>query len=89
MAPAQPQIKEAAWAEGTPDADNETRFWQVGKPADWKHRDVLVTRITVQHDLPGLHGDLWRVCVWVGNALVAEAPLHNIQAVGYEVPTAS
>lgn len=77
-------IVDAYWAEGLADADGESRFWEVGKPV-WQAGKpaATITRITVQDDLPGLHCNMRRVCVWAGDALLAEAPLHNLQAVGY------
>ena len=81
------EIKDAIWAEGPPDADGDTRFWKVGVGIwDGKGRGPAVTRITVQHDLPGLHCNMRRVCVWIGDAMVAEAPLHSLQGVGYSLP---
>lgn len=76
--------REAAWAETMPDADGDSYYWKVGV-GHWngKSRGDPVTRISVQCDLPALHCNMWRVCVWVGETLVAEAPLHNLKAVGY------
>jgi hypothetical protein len=78
---------EATWAETLPDSDGESRLWAIGKPADWRVKNgPKVTRITIQQDLPGLHCNLRRVCIWSDETLVAEAPLHNLQAVGYALP---
>lgn len=80
-------VMEAVWAECLPGADGESRFWAVGQQT-WLPGGhcPTVTRITVQQDLPGLHCNMRRVCVWVGDALVAEAPMHAVQAVGYPLP---
>lgn len=79
-------VVEAQWVDGLPDADGGTQFFRVGKPLWYGKPHVqIVTRITVQHDLPGLHGNLRRVCVWIGDHLAVELPLHNVQAVGYPV----
>lgn len=81
-------VIEAAWAATGPDADGDCFFWCVGKPlygAGAEHRPTI-TRITVQEDLPGLHCNMRRVCVWVGEAMVAEAPVATIKAIGYPVP---
>ena len=81
-------VIDAEWAEGLPDADNDARIWKLGKLLDWKDKaGPIITRITVQEDLPGLHCNMRRVCVWSGETLVAEAPLHNLQAVGYPSPS--
>ena len=45
--------------------------------------EKTVTRITRQTDVPGLHCDLWRVCLWSGNELLAEAPYTAIEACGH------
>lgn len=79
---------EAAWAETGPDADGDCHFWSVGKQF-YNPGSVdrpTITRITVQEDLPGLHCNMRRVCVWVGEAMVAEAPVATIKAIGYPVP---
>lgn len=81
------EIMEAAWAESRPDQDGESRFWAVGKPI-WtgKAHGPAVTRITVQQDLPGLHCNMRRVCIWIGETMVVEAPLHSLALVGYAIP---
>jgi hypothetical protein len=81
------ETREAQWVEGIPD-DGECRWYRVGAVAASRMVDGVwikhpVTRITVQRDLPGLHCDLWRVCVWSGESMIAEMPLHNVAAVGY------
>lgn len=43
----------------------------------------VVTRITITEDLPGPHCFLERVRVYVGETVVFEAPLHNMQAAFY------
>lgn len=45
-----------------------------------------VTRITVTADLPGLHCDMERVRVYDGDAVIFEAPLHNLEGVSYAPP---
>lgn len=80
-------IKDAIWAETAPDADGDTRQWAVGTGIwDGKKRGPAVTRITVQQDLPGLHCNLRRVCIWIGETMVAEGPVHSMQAIGYPLP---
>lgn len=82
------EIKQLQWAEGQPDADGESRFWNVGQGI-WDGtggRGPAVTSITLQQDLPGLHCNMWRVCVWIGEHLAVEAPLHSLHAVGYPNP---
>lgn len=81
------EIIEAEWAETQLDQDGESRFWQVGRPI-WtrKAHGPAVTRITVQQDLPGLHCNMRRVCIWIGDKMVVEAPLHSLAAVGYPIP---
>lgn len=80
-------VMEAVWVESIPDSEGTTRFWKVGNTIlGWEGSSGTITRITVQQDLPGLHCNMRRVCVWVGDALVAEAPMHAVQAVGYPLP---
>jgi hypothetical protein len=81
--------REAEWVDILPD-DDGGRTYAVGYEAratiapDKADQFVIVTRITVQRDLPGLHCDLWRVCVWVGDTMIVEVPLHNTIGVGYK-----
>lgn len=75
---------EASWVQFPPQGDDEGNFYRIGgnfyQPVAGSR---TITRITVQHDLPGLHCNLRRVCVWVGDQLAIEAPLHAVEAVGY------
>lgn len=82
------EIMEADWAESLPDQDGESRFWRVGQGI-WtgKSHGPAITRITVQQDLPGLHCNMRRVCVWIGDVMVVEAPVHSLSAIGYPIPT--
>ena len=82
------EVIEAAWAETGPDADGECHFWRVGKPFYnlASASKPIITRITVQHDLPGMHCNMRRVCVWIGDVMVAEAPVATITAIGYPIP---
>ncbi len=71
-----------------PDADGDSRWHRVGVDTPWHPAGepvvkLPVTRITVQRDLPGPGCYLWRVCVWSGESMIAEMPLHNVAAVGY------
>lgn len=80
-------VKEALWACTPPDCDGQQAHWNVGLPI-WipgVGKGPNVTRITVQEDVPALHCNMRRVCVWVGDQLAAEAPFHSIEAVGYKV----
>ena len=81
------EIMEAARAQAPPDQAGASRIWTVGKPI-WtgKAHGPAVTRITVQQDLPGLHCNMRRVCIWIGETMVVEAPLHSLAAVGYAIP---
>jgi hypothetical protein len=45
-----------------------------------------VSQITVSRDLPGLHCNMERVCVYVGEHMVWEAPLHALESVTYALP---
>ncbi len=45
--------------------------------------DPAVSRITVTADLPGLHCNLERVRIFVGNACVYECALHSVEGVFY------
>ncbi|MGP9790720.1 hypothetical protein [Roseinatronobacter sp. NSM] len=82
-------LREAQWVDFLP-VDGEARSFAVGDhvratndPNEAPERYIKVTRITVQCDLPGLHCDMWRVCVWSGDAMIVEVPLHNTAGVGY------
>ena len=86
-------IREAFAISGVPMGINgeEGQYYQVGAPyrrpvgIQWK--DVgTVTRITVTTDLPGLHCDMERVRVYDGDAVIFEAPLHNLEGVTYSAP---
>lgn len=39
----------------------------------------IITAITMQEDVPGLHSTLRRICIWCGDKLVLEAPYHSIE----------
>lgn len=45
-----------------------------------------VSKIEITCDLPVLHCDMWRACVYAGETLIFEAPLHNLAGVGYPAP---
>jgi len=74
---------DARWVEFLPGEDGEICVYSVGKSVGFDGKRVSITRITVQQDLPGMYCNLRRVCVWAGDKLAFEAPLHNIQGVGY------
>ena len=82
------KIREAEWATTPPDCDGQQTHWAVGKPI-WANGGPgpVITRITVQEDLPGLHCHMRRVCVWIGDDLAAEAPVHSLEAIGYAIAT--
>lgn len=74
------QIHSVSWPD--PPREGEYGFaYCVGYPARVMGRTdpVEITAITIQDDVPGLHGDLRRVCVWSGNTLVAEGPYTSIE----------
>lgn len=76
--------RQAIWAETLPDGDDGARYFRVGGDL---HADdgskVPITSITVQRDVPGLHCNLDRVCIWCGDELAAEFPYLSAGAVGY------
>lgn len=74
---------EARWVEFPPQGPDEGSLYNVGGKISFDHVRLDITRITVQQDLPGMYCNLRRVCVWSGDLLVFEAPLHNVQGVGY------
>lgn len=83
--------REAIWVEGLPDADNDSAMFRVGGdlllPFNQETRSapkVKITKITVQQDLPGLHANMFRVCIWSDDNLMVEMPLHNVSMVGYD-----
>ena len=83
-------IKEALWATTPPDCDGQQSHWRVGKSI-WTPgigSGAVITRITVQEDVPALHCNMRRVCVWVCDQLAVEAPFHSLEAVGYPVEAA-
>lgn len=73
---------DAQWVDFLPD-DGESVRYAVGGRVYFRARTVDITRITVQQDLPGMYCNMRRVCVWSGDQLAFEAPLHNVQGVGY------
>ncbi len=73
----------AQWVDFLPDIDGSTRCYHVGGTVYFFGQTAEITRITVQQDLPGMYCNMRRVCVWVGGQLAVEAPLHNVQGVGY------
>lgn len=79
-------IIDALWAETAPDVDGDPRFWKVGGSI-WNGSGYggPITRITVQKDEPGLHCDMRRVCVWIGETMVVEVPAH-MTMIGYPLP---
>lgn len=76
-------MREAQWVKTPTDADNELSFYKVGRPTHFIHRVVVPTRIVVQDDVPGLHCNLWRVCVYEHEELISEFPYHNVEEIGY------
>lgn len=83
---------EAEWVEFPPKDGGDSAFYKAGYYIGVPGKMRTITRITVQQDLPGLHCNLRRVCIWVGDQLAIEAPLHSVEAVGYpleggEAPT--
>lgn len=81
------EVMEAKWVDASPDADGNIASFGVGASAfDASGQIRNITRITVQQDLPGMHCNMRRVCVWVGEHLLFEAPVHNVQGIGYAVP---
>ena len=77
-------IKQALWAETLPDVYEGCRYFNVGRPFIGNSgKKAEITAITVQRDVPGLHCNLDRVCIWVGDTLAAEFPYLNAAAVGY------
>ena len=77
---------EARWVELTPRADGDGGFFRVGGKIFAESKEFTITRITVQQDLPALYCNMHRVCIWVGDHLAVEAPMHAVEAVGYPLP---
>lgn len=73
---------DARWVDLLPDNGESLRY-AVGGTVYFFGASVKITRITVQEDLPGMYCNMRRVCVWAGDKLAFEAPLHNVQGVGY------
>ncbi|WP_454917357.1 hypothetical protein [Xanthobacter sediminis] len=73
---------DAQWIDFPPDNDGSFRYY-VGGTVYFFGATATITRITVQQDLPGMYCNMRRVCVWAGDKLAFEAPLHNVQGVGY------
>lgn len=81
------EVMEAEWVDASQDADGDISSFRVGASAfDASGQIRKITRITVQQDLPGMHCNMRRVCVWVGGHLLFEAPVHNVLGIGYAVP---
>lgn len=73
---------DAQWVDFLPDDGESTRY-AVGGKVYARGLTVAITRITVQQDLPGMYCNMRRVCVWARDQLAFEAPLQNVQGVGY------
>jgi hypothetical protein len=83
--------REAHAVQFTEDSQGEALFCKIG--GKWYEDDLLnpgsvgsagsVTRITVTDDLPGMHCFMERVRVFVGEKVVLEAPLHQVECVQY------
>lgn len=54
--------------------------WSTGTPSK---SDPEITAVTISEDMPGPHCMLGRAKVWVGDVVVFEAPLHNLEGVEY------
>ncbi len=74
---------------GMPGVDGQCLFLAVGQ--DWNQKDDghwskagTISRITVTDDLPGLHCNLERVRAYVGDCVIWEGPLHNLEGVTFE-----
>lgn len=85
-------MRDAISVTGLPVGENgdEGFFARVGgtwRMGGWRNNEASkVTRITVTEDLPGLHCNMERVRVYVGETVVWEGPLHNLEGVAYPLP---
>lgn len=48
------------------------------------HRRPMVTKITVEDDIPGLHCNLRTIKIWSGEKLIAEIPYLRFELVVYK-----
>ena len=84
-------ILQALSVTSPPDPDRYKTFYRIGNSVREEKGGVWVkgpkiTAITVQDDVPGLHCNLRRVCVWIGDHLHCEMPYHSVEKVTYPLP---
>lgn len=81
------EVKECLYVASLPDADNDmVRFkvgdkkWEPSKPhEEWP----VVTRITLQRDVPSEYAITIRACVWIGDQMIWECPYSHLSEIGY------
>ena len=85
--------REAIAVQWPEDSQGEALYAQVGKKLyqpDELNEGVVesagtVTRILVSDDLPGLHCNMERVRVYVGDQVAFEAPVHAVEVIQYRI----
>jgi hypothetical protein len=75
-------LRTVNWVEMLGPVEDGGMRYCVGRKHDFTMPESLITRITIQADVPGLHGDMWRAVVWAGDDVVAEIPYLNLAGVG-------
>lgn len=91
MTPDAPFPRQANSIATLPGEDGEQIYHRVGSPANCFVHDrgntimkkVAPTKIEVRDDVPGLHGTLWRVCVYCQDQLIMELPYTSVESVEY------
>lgn len=78
-------IRKAHTVETPTDGNGENSYYIVGGLVYQGLDSYTITKITVQEDLPGLHCNMRRVLVWVGDRVAVEIPLHNCVQVIYDL----
>ena len=59
----------------------------IGFPGPYKFENRrMVTKIELRDDVPGLVATTWRICVFVGDHMVAEMPYHAVESIVYAIP---
>lgn len=80
-------LKSVSWPD--PRRENEYGyFFIVGDGFRYgQDRDMAkITRITLQEDVPGMHANMRRVCVWSGEVLLAESPYTSVEMCFHLIP---
>jgi hypothetical protein len=76
-------VREARAVSGLPH-EGAAFYFEVDRETHLRFATIIPTKILVSDDLPGLHCNMERVRVYVGEFVVFEAPLHSCEGVIYD-----